>query len=50
MKAPVDKQQGTGGRSAPQNTATGSGSRPKGSRFTIPSSHPSAQQKIRPGR
>jgi hypothetical protein len=48
MKTKVLKQGGTGGKSASQNTATGSGSRPSGSRFTIPSSHPSSAQKIRP--
>jgi hypothetical protein len=47
-KNKVVKQTGTGGSSAPQRTATGSGSRPGGSRFTIPSSNPMKSQMIRP--
>lgn len=41
------KQTGTGGSAAKQNTNTGSGSRPSGSKFTIPSSNPANAQKIR---
>jgi hypothetical protein len=48
MKAKSVKQGGTGGMSASQNTSTGSGSRPKGSKFTIPSSFPPSAQRIRP--
>lgn len=48
MKNQVIKQGGTGGSSASQNTATGSGSRPKGGKFPIPSSNPASAQMIRP--
>ena len=37
-----------GGKSASQNTAVGSGSRPTPSKFKIPSSNPSQSQMIRP--
>ena len=47
MKNQVLSQKGTGGSSMPQGTATGSGSRPTGSKVMIPSSNPSSQQKIR---
>lgn len=43
----VTKQSGTGGSAPRQNTNTGSGSRPTGGRFPIPSSNPSSPQKIR---
>jgi hypothetical protein len=43
----VDKQAGTGGDSMKINYALGSGSRPGGGKFKIPSSMPPAQQKIR---
>ena len=46
-KVVSQKTGGTGG-SAPQSTATGSGSRPTASRFKIDSSNPSSSQKIRP--
>lgn len=48
MKNKVVTQKGTGGSSATQRTATGSGSRPTGSKFTIPSSNPTRSQMIRP--
>ena len=48
MKNQPVSQKGTGGSSAPQRTATGSGSRPMGSRITIPSSNPAQAQRIRP--
>ena len=48
MKMKVSKQGGTGGSSAKINYATGSGSRPKGSKFTIPSSAPASPQMHRP--
>lgn len=41
-------QKGTGGSSASQKTSTGSGSRPGGGKFPIPSSNPSNPQMIRP--
>jgi hypothetical protein len=41
-------QKGTGGSSAMQGTSTGSGSRPTGSTFKIPSSNPAKSQQIRP--
>ena len=41
------KQQGTGGSSAKPNTNTDSGSRPGGSKFTIPSSNPANSKAIR---
>jgi hypothetical protein len=41
-------QKGTGGSSASQRTSTGSGSRPTGGSFKIPSSNPASPQKIRP--
>lgn len=41
-------QKGTGGGSAGQNTSTGSGSRPGGGKYPIPSSNPSSKQMIRP--
>ena len=47
MKAKTAKQSGTGGKSAPQNTATHSGSRPMGSKYPISSSAPAKQQKLR---
>lgn len=48
MKSKVLQQKGTGGSSAYIGYATGSGSRPKGSKFTIPSSRPMKTQAIRP--
>lgn len=42
-------QKGTGGSSAKAGTATGSGSRPGGGKFPIPSSNPASAQKIRTG-
>ena len=44
----VVTQKGTGGSSAMQRTSTGSGSRPGGGKFPIPSSNPSNAQMIRP--
>lgn len=41
-------QVGTGGMSAKQNTAVGSGSRPTPSKFKIDSSNPGQSQMIRP--
>lgn len=41
------KQGGTGGKSAPQGTAVGSGSRPGGGKLPIPSSNPSNAKNIR---
>lgn len=41
-------QVGTGGMSAKQSTATGSGSRPTPSKYKIESSNPSQSQMIRP--
>lgn len=48
MKNKVTRQIGTGGMCAKQNTNTGSGSRPKGSRYMISSSNPQRSQQIRP--
>lgn len=47
MKMKTVKQSGTGGKSAPQGTATNSGSRPMGGKIPIPSSAPAKQQKLR---
>lgn len=48
MKNTTAKQSGTGGKSMTQGTATGSGSRPGGSKVPIQSSNPSSAQMIRP--
>lgn len=48
MKMKPLKQTGTGGSSAKINYATGSGSRPGRSKFTIPSSAPASPQMHRP--
>jgi len=42
MKKGMDK-----GKSAPQNTAVGSGSRPTGGKINIPTSAPKSAQKLR---
>lgn len=47
MKNKVTSQKGTGGSTSKQNTNTGSGSRPSGSKFMIPSSNPSNAKRIR---
>lgn len=44
----VSQKANGGGSSAKINYATGSGSRPNGGKFTIPSSAPSSKQMIRP--
>lgn len=48
MKAKTVTQKGTGGSSAKINYAVGSGSRPGGGSFKIPSSAPASKQMIRP--
>lgn len=41
------KQAGTGGSTPKQNTNTGSGSRPNGGKYPIPSSNPASAKNIR---